>query len=327
MKRSSKVLLTIFIVLAAGLYIYLFIVPKIVGISEKTAVLEYGDLPVKDESELLIIRDETLFSTEKSGTADYDEPEGMKVRKGVRLMSVEEGAGGATGGAIEKIKERAGGAMKATASFKANKTAVVSYYGDGYERSLSAGAIASITKNDMTAYPDAAEPLKSERVSAGDPVYKLTNNNEWYMVYWVKPSGDVARYETGSAVTVSMGGASVDAEVSGLFKEGNLNKVILKSDYYYEGLPIIRKAEAEIVFAEYSGLIAEKSCIIERGGVTGVYVRQRGGSNKWVPVNVLREADGRCTLAVDVFYDDDGKPVNTVSYYDEVLLDPKNAGY
>ncbi|MDR1043185.1 MAG: hypothetical protein LBL54_04695 [Clostridiales Family XIII bacterium] len=327
MKRGTKALLVVFVALAAGLYMYLFAIPKIEGMSENTAVLEYGDLHVLDKAEVLIVRDETLFASKKSGAINYEEAEGTKVRKGVKLISVDEGAGAATSAAISRIVADAGDSLKMTGSYKANRTAVVSYYADGYEEKLSAKTMESVTLDKMEACPSKGESLKSDRVTAGDPIYKLANNNEWYMVYWTDAGNDAERYATGSAVTVSLGDSLIDAEVYYAEPEGKMLKVILRSDMYYEDLMRVRKADAEIVFAEYKGLIADNKSILKRDGVAGVFVKQRSGGYTWVPVKVLKGTDGKSTLAADVYYDADGKQVNTVNYYDEVLADPKAEGY
>jgi putative membrane fusion protein len=372
MKRSTKALLIIFIVLAAGLYVYLEVLPKIEGMNEKTVVLEYGDLPVLDEAEVLIARDETLFGTKKSGAVTYGQDEGTKVRDGVKIISVGDGAAAeaeeeeparseeeaagetgeeesveteeepvaepvadpapqsgeaaASGSAIDRVRAAADGSMKMTGSFKADRTAVVSYYADGYEKRLSAENVEKITRGDKDACPAEGESLKAKNVAAGDPVYKLTNNNEWYMIYWVKAPEGAERYATGTAVTVSFGDASVNAEVYRATPDGEELKVILRSDMYYKDLTRVRKTPAEIVFAEYKGLIADKTVIAERDGAPGIFVKQRGGGYKWIPVNILREIDGKCILSVGVYYDKDGKQVNTVNYYDEALADPALAG-
>jgi hypothetical protein len=354
--------------------------------NEKTVVLEYGDLPVLDEAELLIVRDETLFGTNKSGVIAYKQEEGTKVRDGVRIITVgsgaeeseeesaaaeeeettaeeeeetiapeseeetpeateeettaevEEGAApeletapseetppgeSVSGSAIDRVKAAAGGTMEMTGSFKADRTAVVSYYADGYEKKLTAENVERVTRADKESCPAEGESLKTENVTAGDPVYKLTNNNEWYMVYWIKTQGDAERYATGTAVTVSLGGASVDAMVHYAAPDGGEMKVILRSDMYYKDLTRVRKINAEIVFAEYKGLVADKTNIEERDGAPGVFVKQRGGGYKWVPVNILKEIGGKCILSVGVYYDEDGAQVKTVNYYDEVLADPK----
>jgi putative membrane fusion protein len=326
MKRSTKALLTIFVVVAVGLYVYLFAVPEIEGMSERTAVLEHGELPVLDKAEVLIIRDETLFGSKKSGAVTREQEEGTKVRKKVRLITVEGGAPAATNAAVEQVKQIAAGSMKMTGSYKATRTAVVSYYADGYEKALSPKKMGALKKSDLDTYPARGESIAQESVAAGDPVYKLTNNNEWFLVYWVGADGDTSRYATGSAVTVKIGGDQVDATVYDVTQEGGSLKVILRSDMYYEGLERVRRADAEIVFAEYTGLVADVSCIAVRDGATGVYVKQRAGGYKWVPVKVQKETGGRCTLAAGVYYDEAGEQVITVDYYDEVLLNPEQSG-
>jgi putative membrane fusion protein len=306
---------------------YLFAIPKIEGLSENTAVLEYGDLHVLDKAEVLVVRDETLFGSKKSGAVNYEEAEGTKVRKGVKLISVDEGAGSPTSAAIDQIIADAGDSLKMTGSFKANRTAVVSYYADGYEEKLSAETMGSVTRGDLESCPSKGKSLKTDRVTAGEPVYKLADNNEWYMIYWTKAGNDAERYATGSAVKVSLGDSQIDAEVYYAEPEGDALKVILRSDMYYEDLMLVRKADAEIVFAEYKGLIADRKNIMARDGADGVFVKQRSGGYTWVPVKVLKETDDKCTLAADIYYDADGQQVNTVDYYDEVLADPKSGGY
>jgi putative membrane fusion protein len=226
-----------------------------------------------------------------------------------------------------EVKARAGDAMKMTGSFNANRTAVVSYYADGYEKVLSAKTMKSVTKSDMQSFPKESAPLRKDAVAAGDPVYKLTNNNEWYMVYWIKAARDTARYATGSAVTVSIGDASIEAEIYDASREGDDFKVTLRSDMYYESLTRVRRADVEVVFAKYSGLIIGKESIAVREGAPGVLVKQRSEGYKWVPVKILKDTGGKCTLAVDVYYDEAGKQVRTVNYFDEVLADPKAEGY
>jgi hypothetical protein len=179
----------------------------------------------------------------------------------------------------------------------------------------------------MESCPERGESLKRDYVGAGDPVYKLANNNEWYMIYWIDAGDDAERYATGSSVTVSLGDSSVEAEVYRAAPDGGSLKVILRSDMYYENLMRVRKIDAEIVFAEYSGLVADSRNIAYREGLPGVYVKQRSGGYKWVPVQIQKEVGGKCTLAADVYYDGEGKQVDTVNYYDEVLADPKAAGY
>jgi hypothetical protein len=325
MKLGTKALLITFISAAAALYAYLYLIPGIEGMSEETQILEYGELPILDKTELLIVRDETLFGSKRSGSVAYEQEEGAKVRKGVRIASVEDGAagGGTTSSAAARVRKISGDAIEMTDTFTADKTAVVSYYADGYEGRLSVDALRSITRGDLESCPDEGKSLKTARVAAGDPVYKLTNNNEWYMIYWKRTERGQKGYSTGAAVTVNLGDASVDAEIYDVEAHYGTDKVILRSDMYYEDLTRVRKAAAEIVFSRITGLIADSKNIVRKEGASGVFVKQRGGGYKWVPVYVIAESDGKSALSVGVYNDQkEGKQVDTVNYYDEILADP-----
>jgi hypothetical protein len=61
----------------------------------------------------------------------------------------------------------------------------------------------------------------------------------------------------------------------------------------------------------------------------GVFVRQRNESFKWVPVQYTKgaSAGGKHIVSVGTFNDEAGEPVRTVSYYDEILIEPAAEGY
>jgi hypothetical protein len=246
----------------------------------------------------------------------------------VKLISIEDGPAAATSAAVEQVRKNAGGSIETTDNYKADRTAVVSYYCDGYEGALSEETLAGLTREGAEKYPKTCEQLKRGATAAGDPVYKLTDNNLWYMVYWRKAGADKAEnYEKDNAVKVRLGDAEVDAKVYETTAQGDYTRVILQSDMYYADLTRFRKTDAEIVFSENRGLLAERKYMVARSGRQGLFVKQRSGSYKWVPVNILEEADGKCTLSVGVYYDAAGKQVKTVNYYDEVLANPKEEGY
>jgi hypothetical protein len=328
MKRSTKILLAVFIAAAVSMYVYIYAVPQIQGMSERTAVLEYGDLPVVDRTEVLFVRNETLYGAGRGGALDYKQKEGTKVRKGVKLISIEDGSATVTSSAVEHVRENAGDAIEMTDSCKADKTAVVSYYGDGYERALSEETLLELTREDAEKYPETCAQLKRAATAVGDPIYKLTDNNRWYMVYWRKAGADKPEnYEKDNAVKVRFGDVEVDAKVYETTAQGDYTRIILQSDMYYESLTRLRKVDADIVFSEHRGLLAERKYMVERNGQQGLFVKQRSGSYKWAPINIIDEVDGKCTLSVGVYYDKEGKQIKTVNYYDEVLANPKEEGY
>jgi hypothetical protein len=335
MKTLTKVLLVLFIAAAVGLYIVIYVIPGAQGKSIETSVLEYGDLPVTDKAEMILVRDETLYKAAQSGAVSYKNQEGTKVRKGVRIIDIDPGtktgAGASpdtTPAAIEKVQETAGKDAVTSENGKAAFTAVVSYYADGFEKQITPARIGEMRKKLLEKLPRDGSNIKLGQTEAGDPVYKLTNNNLWYMVYWMSgSSGGRVNYDKGESVKVDFGSAVVGATVDDISTQGDDFMIVLRSDIYYKELAQHRIVDAEVIFAEYQGLICESSCLVVRGKQPGVFVKQRSGSFKWVPVRIDKTVSDRCTLAVGTYIDDDGKTVKTVNYYDEVLTDPKAAGY
>jgi len=336
--NRTKILIAVFLLAAFALYAVIYIFPKITGIMEKTQVLEYGSLSISDTAEVLILRDETLYVADSAGGVSYAVAEGTKVRSGVQILWIdpsvaapegEEAAAGAEDtSTVGGIKSIAGKDAQENPGNVSPITAVVSYHADGYEKTLSPDAYASLTKEAAAGYPVAGTDLTRTYTKKGDPLYKITDNNVWYMVYWPeKADAEKEYYVSGQAVTVRIGEAEIAARVQDCVKEGGSYKVLLRSDVYYSDMARIRRVQAVISFDEYMGLIMDESCIQERDGVTGVYVKQTTGDYKWVPVNVKSHADGQCVVSAVRFYDAEGNEVLTVTYYDEVLKNPGDKKY
>jgi putative membrane fusion protein len=329
MRRSAKIVLALFVLAAVGLYITIYAVPKTQGMLIKTVVLEYGSLPVMDKAEMLLVRDETLYTAAQSGSLKYSIAEGTKVRRGVRILDLTPGAGPeTTRSGIEDVRERAGGDAVTSENGTAEFTAVVSYHADGLEKRISPETMGDLDRTQLGSLPRDGTRLRYQRTNAGDPVFKLTDNNLWYMVYWMDGKGEKdAPYEVGKSVQVDFGTTRIEAVVQEVKKEKDGRRITLRSDVYYKDLTLHRVLDAEVIFAEHKGIVAESSSVVRKGGQDGVYVKQRSGTFKWVPVRVNHRVGTQCTLAAGKYYDKKGEEVPTVNYYDEVLLDPKSEGY
>ena len=70
------------------------------------------------------------------------------------------------------------------------------------------------------------------------------------------------------------------------------------------------------------GLILEKSSITKLDGKTGVYVKDKKGKQKFVPVNVIGE-DGDKVVVSDSYYTDkDQNKVRTLDPFSDVIKRP-----
>ena len=328
MKRRTKILLAIFIIAAVGLYVVNYVIPKTHGLMLKTTVVKYGDLPVSDDAKMVLVRAETLYSAASPGDVKYSASEGEKVRGGVQVVSIGSGTGGSTSSAIDKVMETAGGDMASAGNGRAAASGVVSYYADGYEKKLMPGSISKMDSSLLGSLPKAGTSLKKDSVSQGQPLYKLVDNTMWYMVYWLPMnSNSGADYVKGAGVQVDFGKSAIDAVVHSVKVQGDSIRIVLRSDEYYKDFARQRVAEAQVILAHYQGLIAPLSSIAHRSAGDGVFVKQRSGSYKWIPVKIEQIIKDKCLLTPVSFTDASGTQVASINYYDEILTDPAKDGY
>ncbi|MDR2295434.1 MAG: hypothetical protein LBD95_01430 [Clostridiales Family XIII bacterium] len=338
MKMVRRAIVIAFVLAVAALYVVIFVIPDLKGALRKTAVLEYGNLAISDTVTAYIVRDETVYLAARTGEIRYYVGEGVKVRKDVKLLDI---VGGSVPAASETDSEAA--ASEELADLRARigadgvvleenaapKTGIVSYYIDGYEPLFSFENIEALTRE---AVADAAGPVVNVTrhdgyVTRGDPIYKLLDNAQWYMVFWLdKESGAVVNYKSGEAVTARMRDGEVSGRIERVTDGGDAWMVLLGFDRYYESLARLRSTEATVVVADYRGLLVDNESIASRDGTVGVYAKQKSGEFKFIPVNVLRSDGDRSIISMSSFTDEDGKRVGTVNIYEEILRDPEQFG-
>jgi hypothetical protein len=338
----KRAIAVFFVLAVAGLSVAIFVVPDLMNAMLKTTVLEYGDLSISDTVTAYIVRDETVYVAARSGEIRYYVGEGVKVRKDVKLLDIiggkasapptaagEDGAAPLEAGAEEMaaLRDRVGAAGVTQERNEASGTGVVSYYIDGHETTFSFENIPSLTRR--TAAEADGHVVNVTRhggyVTLGEPIYKLTDNTQWRMVFWFdKSSGSVVNYKSGESVTVGMdGGGNVAGRIEDVVDQGDAWMVTLYFDRYYESMARVRSVTATVAVADYRGLLIDNGDMTARDGVIGVYARQKNGDFKFVPVNVLRSDGSRSIISMSSFTAPDGKEVKTVNIYEEILRDPE----
>ncbi|MDR1510140.1 MAG: hypothetical protein LBS53_10930 [Synergistaceae bacterium] len=343
MKMLKRAVVVVFLLAVAGLYVVIFVIPDLKGALRKTAVLEYGNLAISDEVTAFIVRDETVYTAARAGEIRYYVGEGVKVRKGVKLLDIVEGSApappaeteaeaetGETGEAeMTELRTRVGANGVALEQNAAPETGVISYYIDGYEAVFSPENIPNLTREtaDGAAGPVVNVTRHRGYVARGEPIYKLLDNTQWHMVFWLdKDSGSVVNYRSGEAVTARMRDGEVSGKTEDVVDQGDAWMIVLGFDRHYEHMARLRRAEATVVVADYRGLLVDNASIASSDGAVGVYAKQRNGDFKFVPVNVVRSDGARSIISMSSFTAQDGKQVGTVNIYEEILCDPEQFG-
>jgi putative membrane fusion protein len=342
MKMIKRAIVVLFVLAVAGLYVAIFVIPDLKGALRKTAVLEYGNLAISDEVTAYMVRDETVYMAAHTGEIRYYVGEGVKVRKDVKLLDIVGGSipvkaidaesaeaeaesGEADVSEMAALQARIGANGVVLEQNTASETGVVSYYIDGYESVFSLENIPSLTREAAASTAPVVNVTRHNGyVTQGEPIYKLLDNTQWYMVFWFdKDSGSIVNYKSGGAVTARMRDGEVSGKIEDVVDQGDAWMVVLGFDRHYEHMAQLRRTDATIVVADYRGLLVDNASIASRDGTVGVYAKQRSGDFAFVPVNIVRSDGVRSIVSMSSFAAPDGKQVKTVNIYEEILLDPE----
>lgn len=331
MRKIKKKTIVFFVLALVILYTIIYIVPKVSGAMVSSYVAEYGQLKIYDETTAYFVRNEDVYLADTTGDTNYFFEENSLVRKDGKIMEVTESSktddtdseGNPIGPdeAYAGMLERLGYDAVVKSDYRIEDVGLVSYYADGFENVLTPK---TMKKKDYTFFQQLSQkevlPLQRKSAIEGEPVFKIVDRTKWYMVCFVD-ADHIERYETGSRVKVEFEDGSVNAYVYSADQAGDKAKIILYTDYYYEGFSELRVADVSLVTYDENGVIVENSSITEQKGQKGVFVKDKSDDYFFVPVMVYATDGERSLIADDFYYDaeKDGEMVMTVEVYDEIL--------
>lgn len=329
-KRRKPILIYILTVLVLGIFIY--VVPMVTDAFDSTTILENGIIQVSEEADCYFVRHETVYEAGAAGTVEYKIKEGTHIRTGTKLAGFEadESENSEVMAARSKytdIIENVGDAAVKTKSFKAQSSGVICYWADGYEAILTPKTMDKFSRVKAQELTAEAIELKQSPVRKTEPVLKIADNDNWYIMCWVE-TASIANYEVGKKVSITLPAGTVDMKIESITKDGDYWKLIFWSNNYYEEFAKSRIAEGLIMSGYYEGLKTETSNITTyidedtKEKTPVVLAVKKNGELCIVPVKV-RANDGEFSILEDVsFVDDKGISHNTVNIYDEILRNP-----
>lgn len=324
LKKRRPLLIYVLAVLVLGLLIYA--APKVTDIFENTTLLEVGSIQVSEETECYFVRQEAVYEAGAPGKVEYRIKEGTHIKTGTKLANfdADDTEGSEVMAARSKyaeIIENIGNDAVKTVSFESKSSGIVSYCADGLESKLTPKTMDKYDREKAMEISVEPVELKQSPVRKDEPVLKICDNDNWYIMCWVE-SASIANYEVGNTVTVSLPAGSVDMDIESITQDGDYWKITLWSNNYYEDFAKSRVEEGLLISKDYEGLKTETSNIILDGKDPVVLVLQQNGDYSIVKVKVIAN-DGTYSVLQDVsFTDADGNFVNTVNIYDEILRNP-----
>lgn len=218
-----------------------------------------------------------------------------------------------------------------TINYFSQQSGVVSYKIDGFEE------IYSFNNKDSYKYSDFKGVSNKQKLNEngidleyGEPIFKIIDNLEWYMVIKIDDIKDILDYEVGDWITISSNNnEEIKGKIENINKEGKNGTILCKfttnfNDYYDK-----RLVDINIIKYKHEGFKLPSKCIVEKNGVKGVYTRDISGIIKFKPVKVLEENDKFVYISsgdngnrIDIEGSD--KLIKTITKFDEVLLNTRN---
>lgn len=323
-KKRKPIYIYLIAVIALALLIYA--VPKVTDIFETTEVLERSTLRIEEKTTCYFVRDESVYVTAAAGSVKYKIDEGTHIRKGTAVANFKADSSQSDKvseprSKYDDVLEGIGKNAIKTSDMKAESSGVLSYYADGYESQLSPKTMERITWTDAKKIKADLVELKDKKPNKGEPVFKICDNDNWYLLCWVE-SASVGRYEVGSDLSIQLPDGTVDVTVYNVTQDGDQWKIIFRSNHYYEKFAQSRVEDGLLISQDYSGLIVKNSSIKTEDGDMGVMVLQKNGEYKFTRIDVIASDGEYSALRENIFTDEDGNSVNTVNVYDEVLKNP-----
>ena len=294
----------IFLFVCAALYIFIYTIPEITGALKKTSVIEYGSMRMAEEIPAVIVRQETVYTSDKSGNIEYYVDNNEKTRKGYKIVDIY---------------------GSETTSVLCPQTGVVSFYYDGYEKALNEANFQRVFDIDAAQTEVQVNSLIKDSVSIGDPIFKLITSDVWYVV-GIVPTDAADKYQEGTSVTIEFETGSVPATIQQVITKDDRSLIVASTSKYFAEYDQVRQCTVNFVLRDDKGLIVPNSAIGLEDGQDGVYVKKIDGEYDFTPIKVINTDGTNSVVYADTFsvLREDGltDTVKTISVYDEVL---KNA--
>lgn len=207
---------------------------------------------------------------------------------------------------------------------------IVSYKFDGYEKDYT------VANKDLYNYSDfksIKEQLKSsatgEKVEVRQPIFKIINNFEWYMLIKIDNVDDIEGYKEGDSILLS--GKDIIGNLRGHIEkisiEGDKGVILCRFNRNFENYYDKRYIKLDIIKNKYDSFRIKKKCVIEKDGLKGVYIKDISGIVRFRPIEIISEDEDYVYISTGdknnyIYIEEGDKRLRTVRQFDELILNP-----
>lgn len=297
------------------------------------------DIIKKDEEKLEESIENIIFDIQKNiGQGEYENIELLKEKLALYYGKQQDfsGENHLINQSIDSLQKKRDTLKKQLSenaiNYYSSEAGIVSYKIDGYEEIYSFHNKADYNySNFKTGNLKTTTIEDSQEVNVGEPIFKIMDNFEWYMVLKIEDLNDISNYEEGDSILVS--NKELDEEFKGsiinINKESDKGTILCKFNKGFHKIYDKRFINLNIIRYKHNGFKIPKKSIVEKDNLEGVYIKDISGIIKFKPVEILKEDDKFVYISSgddnnNIFLKGKDKPVKTITTFDEILLNTKN---
>lgn len=323
-KTKKRLFWIVYCIILVALFVAVQIVPRISDKMTDTSIIKVGDLKISEDAKATVVRDDKVFFCKTDCSLEPVCEEDTQVKVGTQLFKYKtlpsKGEDAEKPG-YDNIRESLSGYYETVDDGLAKSKGVFSMNVDGSEAYFSPSNIDAMRENNVNSQIRNNVPLKRKKALAGEPIYKISNNSRWYLIFWTDREKK-ERYEPGQVVDVMIQDWKVKCRIESVTEEDSRYKVVLSTNRYYKDFTKQRQMNIEVISMQASGLLVKNEDIIRRNRQEGVFVVDQAGNRHFTPIKRIT-TDGKMTVvSEDYFFDQDGNSVKTVQVFDEILSEP-----
>lgn len=201
---------------------------------------------------------------------------------------------------------------------------LLSFNLDGYEKIYIPKEFENYTYENLE-IPNTTKSDKEKKDG-----FKLINNFEWYIAIKIDNAREIKEYEEGDLVNLEIvdGEDEIAGRIVKINKTGNRMVLVVKFNNQLEKYYNLRFPEIKMILSKDKGFKIPTKTIIDKDGQKGVYVKEFSGIIKFRHISIMEEVGDYTFVRMGnngyiqiAGYE---KPVRTITFYDEILLDPSN---
>ena len=323
----------------------------------ETLVIKNETMKLKVSAKGLIIRDEYLIKSDRSGNIKSIARDGGKLKKGDTLAAIynnsknleenknkivqlnkeieelgieyENSKSNLSRDLIDtkiKIKKEQRAALNNENNKNINylnipTSGVVSSRYDGYEEIYTLDKLKNLTSKDIEEVENDYKKIDIENtfIKESEVVARIIQSDYSYIAIFTED--DI--FEENQNVEIIFDSENVQGNVEKIYRKGDDNVVIFKISNQNVEIYDTRVKEFDIIYKQIDGLKIPKQSIEEVNNQKGVYVlNQETGKVDFIELKTIQYEDDEF-IVID-YYKNQKKGIKTVDIYDEIILKPNS---